>query len=201
MQLLSLKRAKKDNSNIEIISERVTTHLLSNYRAWFADIIQQEPTRKWIEDALTSKKIYMVVDYHTMLNPRVSESRNSGQTDAINGSIPISVAVAAGIGVMLPSDVVDPTVDASRRKSGAASQRFEDEGESVFAVMYRELKFRRYSKRQLQGKPLGPNMWIKYSSFRGVTRGPVKSKEEEENLADILEAELEPDPSNEGLFA
>ena len=196
LQLLSLKRAREENTNIEINSERVTTHLLSNYRAWFADIIQQQSTRKWIENALKSDKIYLVVGYHTALNPRVSESRNFSQTDAVNGTIPVSGAIAASTGVMLPSDVVDPAVEIRRLNGGAASQAFEDEGESVFAVMYRELKFKRHSSRQLREKPLGSNMWIKYSTFRSGTRGPAGT--DDSDVQDVLEAELaEDDPVDE----
>jgi hypothetical protein len=173
--LLSVSRSKQKRVLTRITTERVTTYLLNNSGHWFQQAVQDEQTRKWIETAnRRGEDIYLVVGYHTVLNAQVYESGTQHHTTAGNIALPVAEALTA-TGIIVPfGEVIDPSIKAGHQRSQAGQLSFTAVGEQICSVQYRKVQFKWYTSRELHDKPLGPNKWKTYWTFRGQTDDMVE---------------------------
>ena len=191
LSLLSLKRSKEMKTTINVTGDAVTSHGMNNYRDWFADIIQQENTRRWLEGAWGNcDDVYLMVEYQVIRNAHIAGQRTIGSTAAIDGSVPVSTAVGAATCMILPSDLVDFSFNALQERGNSAQMDFREEGESVFAVTYRKLDVKKRSSGKFNDKPLGPYMWKRYGPYLSHIRPRLKGLKVEEKY-DLLEVKLE----------
>ena len=184
--LLSLTRSKQKGNTTRITSDRVTTYLLNNSGHWFRQAVQDKDTRKWIEDAnRRGDDIYLVAGYHTLLDARVYETGAHQTTTVGNMALPIAEALTATTGMPVPfGEVIDPSMTAGHQQQQAGQHSFTAPGEQVSAVQYRKVQFKWYTSGELHDKPLGPNQWRTYWTFRGQTDDMV-----EVDVGDDLELE------------
>ena len=75
-------------------------------------------------------------------------------------------------------------MSAGHQRRQAGQQSFVAAGEQVSAVQYRKVQFKWYTSGELHDKPLGPNQWKTYWTFRGKTDDMV-----EVDLGDDLQLE------------
>lgn len=179
--LLSLTRSKQKGTVTRITTERVTTYLLNNSGHWFRQAVQKEDARKWIETAnRRGEDIYLVAGYHTVLDACVYETDVRHNTTAGHVALPVAEALTA-TGIPVPfGEVIDPSIGAGHQQQQTGQQSFVAAGEQVSAVQYRKVQFKWYTSRELHNKPLGPNKWKTYSTFRGQTEDVVEVDLEED---------------------
>ena len=188
LSFLSFKRSEEMRKKVDVSSDVVTFYKMENYRAWFMDVIGREKNREWLESAANSEEVYLVVEYQTVLNARVKERREDGNQIEVRGQVPVSEALGAVSGMtMLPLNAFNPSFNASRARDASDRIDYREEGEAVFAVRYRKLKFKSRSSGDVKGMKLGPNIWKRYSAYLA-----------EPATDDFLEVELEKEEEEEG---
>ncbi|MCJ1240734.1 hypothetical protein MMC14_008738 [Varicellaria rhodocarpa] len=146
--------------------------------------------RQYLEKAyLRRRKVYFVVGLEKFMDARLET--NSHNTSSIGGKVtaPGELVLGAATGVPLPlGEIPDVAVDSQRKKSNKGLSYFFAEGEQVFALRYRKVDFRWFSKgnvadeAELKDKVVRTSFW---------SRGEVEEEEEEEDaIADVTQ-ELE----------
>ncbi|KIW89447.1 uncharacterized protein Z519_09603 [Cladophialophora bantiana CBS 173.52] len=188
-RLVSISRSKQKKTLTSITADRVVTHQISNSGKWFNQALENEATRKWIEQANNQgDDVYLVVGYHTMFDAQVVEGGSLDAKMTAHISLPIAEALAAA-GVVIPlGDMIDPSVGGHRQQQQGQQKRFVAAGEQICAVQYRKLRFKWYSSSKMDDPTLGPSKWKSYLTFRGQTDDVVEvDLEDELELGDEVE--------------
>ena len=114
--LLSSGMSKRAETSIRIETDQVKTYTLENSGQRFIEAMNQEETRKWVENAIDQDRdIYLVVGFHTLLNARIIQRSLQGREAAGQFKLSISLSLAA-IGAVVPlGNIIDPYIAAITR--------------------------------------------------------------------------------------
>ncbi|KAJ5404021.1 hypothetical protein N7509_003892 [Penicillium cosmopolitanum] len=187
---LSSTVSSRMNTSIHINTKQVKTYYLDNNGQWFRDIVKSEDVRKWIERTIDEgEDIYVVVGYHTVLDARIAEQSREQKALDGNLAIPISSALLA-TGVVAPfGELADPRLAGSSGRAEDLQRQFVAQGEQIFAVQYRKVRFRFLSSKSVDNATLAKEArWERYDRPRYL----------QSDMEDMIEVALDDDLSLEG---
>jgi hypothetical protein len=148
-ELLGLQSEAKDTLRTRVDAVRRTTYTLSNSQAVFERICaSSDRARRYLEKAyLRNRKVYLVVGLETLLDADIKELAGTASKRDGNLTAPGGLIATAATGVPLPlGDILDVGVGAGWSKGKKTYSTFFAEGEQIYAVQYRQVEFRWFSR-------------------------------------------------------
>jgi tetratricopeptide (TPR) repeat protein len=186
---LSSSFAKRLKASVRITADEARTYYLTNAGQWFRDAVKSQETREWIERTIDEgEDIYVIVAYHTLVNARILEQLGGQSSAGGDLAIPVSTALTAS-GVVVPFDMADPGLSGFRGRLEDEQRQFMAPGEQIYAVQYRKVSWRLFSRNKMDKMTLGTKAWWE------IYDGPRNPQGEPE---DMLEVELEDEIAIEG---
>ncbi|PTB38642.1 hypothetical protein M441DRAFT_236417 [Trichoderma asperellum CBS 433.97] len=182
-RLVSASRTKRNKTYTQVTTDRAMTYQLRNSGLWFKNALQDESTRKWLEEAIDQgDDVYLIVGYHTLLDARILEGAAAMTESHAKVEVPVTASLAAAGAAVIPlGDIADPKISGLNRQEHSAQRQFVASGEQVVALQYRKVRFKWYSSREMDNAFLDDNRWKVYWDMRG----------QEETVNDVLEVELQ----------
>ncbi|KAI5809073.1 hypothetical protein DFH27DRAFT_542395 [Peziza echinospora] len=118
-------------SNLNVVASEQRTYQLQNSEKVFRNACKDEEVREWLTNAARAgESVYMVVGYHTLIDPEIHESSSTnavwsgGMDSSVIHNSEFSVS-AAGAGRL--------------EKNRNSTEKFCAEGERLWAVQYRKV--------------------------------------------------------------
>ncbi|KAF4344169.1 hypothetical protein FBEOM_1891 [Fusarium beomiforme] len=157
------------------------TYFLDNVDRKFSEMCKEKEAREWFEDAFRKRRhVYMVTAIQTLSDAKMSlASDNTGEG---RGEVKIPVSNVAGNPTT--ATPLDPKLVAEYRAKKHRETGFVGEGEQIYAIQYRKVKWELFSSRDMGQSFLEEgNRWQVMWKTMGA----------EKNTRDILETRLEDD--------
>jgi hypothetical protein len=125
LQLVSAARSKRKNLSSQVSADRVLTYKLDRSTDWFRDAIKLQGTRAWMEEALSQGDgVYLVVGYHTLIDAVIRENAKTVGSASLKTQLPVSEALLASSGIIIPFGIADPAVKGTVGHNKAAQVEF-----------------------------------------------------------------------------
>lgn len=128
----------------QVTTDWVTTYQLKNSGSWFKSVIKTKIAWEWIKKFIDQRDdIYVIVEYHTMLNAQVIE----GTADTLKSSEQLELLITkvalTATDVMMPlSNIADLEVAANNIKKQGIQRQFVADDEQICAVQYQRVHFK-----------------------------------------------------------
>lgn len=159
--MLGARYHRTQTESIDLSATQAYTYYMDNSDSWFSKACGDSEVRAFLQEAVEyGDSVYLVVGYHTVVDAAVAV--NGGGGGGIRGSATDGETIL-GVEAGYEGDAV--------QRSG-----WDAEGEQVYAVQYRKVKFRMFSSKK---GVLGENRWRMY-----IKRG-------RKDVEDSVEARLE----------
>jgi hypothetical protein len=178
--LLSASISKTTNKSTVVNTTTATTYQLKNSRPLFKKAVQDPAARLWIEEQCDDgrEELFFLIGYHTMVDAVIVLGDENKREISGQAQIPISQVLAAG-GIVLPiGGITDPEISAKIERSQASSVKFVATGERICAFQYRKVKFRWFSRKNIEQATLSRHQWwhtVKTS--REMQAGPADEED------------------------
>jgi hypothetical protein len=156
-----------DDLETKISNTVCITYYLDNADVKFAAMCRDKTARAWFEKAYKRRKhVYMVTAIQTLTGASM-ELKGSKSTDvSASGTVPLSKAA----GDPTPTGIGDLRLLAELRQSKHIETGFVAEGEQIYAIQYRKVKFDLFSSRDMGEAYLEEgNRWKVMWKTMGVT--------------------------------
>jgi hypothetical protein len=187
-ELLGLQNEGQTTLRTRVDAIRRTTYTLSNSQDVFERICaSSDRARRYLEKAyLRNRTVYLVVGLETLLDAEVMEQAGTLTTKGGNVTAPGGLIATVATGVPLPlGDLLDVGVEAGWNKGEKTISSFFAEGEQIYAVQYRKVAFRWFSRGKVAEEATLKDQAV-WKSF--WTRG--KADENQEDAEDSVIANV-----------
>jgi hypothetical protein len=188
--IASLMFGHAEDLGTKISNTVCITHYLDNVDTKFAAMCKDKAARTWFENAYKRRKhVYMVTAIQTL----TEASMELEGTDANEVKASDTVSLSKAAGAALPPGIGDLKLLAEYRKSKHVETGFVAEGEQIYAIQYRKIKFNLFSSKEMGEANLEEgNRWKVMWKTMGAT--PAGAKDAfEVTLADPSEPLVEED--------
>lgn len=184
--ILSISYKRNHERDGTLFAPHATTYELENSGQWFATACAEADTRRFLEESYDKQgKAYLVVGFRTVQDARMVQGATwtTTQTAEVDPESVIMSGIAASA---LVASIAAPTARFVRGAGNYQEVAYEAPGEQVFAVLYRKVRFRLLSSKNITNMSLEPsNRWVScWDSWRGA------EEDEEEEEEDVMEANL-----------
>lgn len=164
------------------------TYRLNNAGEWYDLMIGREDSRKWLQRMIVERgvKVYLVVGYRTLFNASVARAAMRERSGEAKLEVPLpeavceSLAAAQEIMGALKGDS-SLGLSASYKSTQGEQKSYRVPGEQVYAIEYRQIKFKWFSKKNMDASMLA-------SQSRWEVRYETRGKEADED--NVVEAEM-----------
>jgi hypothetical protein len=153
-KLLTFTGHRDTSGHTQVNSHMVVTYKLLNSDDKFSDMcLGSDPaTRLWIQNATKKgRKIYMISGLKCVTNAQVRAGKAESRAASAGIKVPVDAAATGGVPTGGQADV---SVEAGAARSMASEQGFVAAGEQIYAVQYRQIKFRNYLRKDVDGAEL-----------------------------------------------
>ncbi|KAI5836966.1 hypothetical protein DFP73DRAFT_569825 [Morchella snyderi] len=159
-KMLGARYHRTQTESVDLSATQAYTYYMNNSDSWFLNACGDSEVRAFLQEAVEyGDSVYLVVGYHTVVDAAVAV--NGGGGGKVQGSV---------------TDGETIEVEAGYEGDTVQRSRWDAEGEQVYAVQYRKVKFRMFSSKK---GVLGENRWRMY-----IKRG-------RKDVEDSIEASLE----------
>jgi len=143
--IASIVFGKSDDLETKISNTACITYYIDNPEGRFAAMCKDQSARTWFENAYKRRKhVYMVTGIQTLTDASMALSAVSDTNGSASGTAPLSKAAGD------PTPVgVDLKLLAELRRSKHVETGFVAEGEQIYAIQYRKVKFDMFSTRNM----------------------------------------------------
>ncbi|KAF4450214.1 hypothetical protein F53441_6648 [Fusarium austroafricanum] len=171
----------EDDLETKISDTICITYFLDDVDRKFDEMWKEKGAREWFEDAFRKRRhVYMVTAIQTLTDANMKLASNKAAQ--VDGDIKIPVSRI--IGDPTAAAPLDPRVFAEHRAEKHRETGFVGEGEQIYAIQYRKVKWGLFSSREMaQGFLEEGNRWKVMWKTMGA----------EKNDQDTLEAKLTDD--------
>ena len=147
------------SKSLELSSAKAATYLLRNSGYWFEQACALPRARWWFEWVTRqSHKIYLLVGLKTIVDGRFKVEHSA--STSTGGQIKVPADVLAG----LPPMGLDIGGGGKVSKDQAASSEFNAAGERIWALQYRQIKFKWYSSKRMENAALETGTrWVTFN--------------------------------------
>ena len=182
-QLLGLEFVSRADD--DLLLEATSGHLyqLLQPSEWFGRLRSNDATRKWMMDAHKShQKVYFVTGLRTFVDARVTRNNKEHSKKDFKTDVPVDTIVAAATTGLPLSFGLDVGVKAGKKGGMKREETYETSNEHVYAIQYRKVAFKWFSKDEADSLCLDPKTyWHETTGFRGA-------EEREGTTDDIMQA-------------
>lgn len=186
--LLSISCERQSGNLTTIRSPLATTHELRNSSGWFEEACGKPETREWIGEAVKDDSdIYLVVGYLVVQDTDISTWKMSDVKAKMTTQCPTIPLHIGATATGLPPGLLG--------SCGTAHNFllvFTAPGDQIYAVQYRKLKFKWFSRPESSSFLEKKSRWEFSMEWRGDDDG--------EDGEEILEASLEDDSEQEEAY-
>ncbi|KAK5991197.1 hypothetical protein PT974_09475 [Cladobotryum mycophilum] len=193
-RLLSTRFSSKANYSIEFDRTRCKRYSLDNSEAWFDRAIALPETRLWIERAaLRRHKIYMIVGFQTLTDPRITSTSAQGKNT--RGEFRILNALSFMVsGAVVPSfSPVDEGLHGNHENAYSSRMSYDAPGERICSLKYRKIKHSWLSRRNADKLKLSPTRSWSRNVFHEALRWGAGEDDEEEEDEDMIHVDFDDD--------
>lgn len=178
--LLNINHGTEKKSLVSISASKALKYEIQNSGVWFSEACSLPSVRQWLEKAVENySHAYLIVGYQTLVDAQVTVDFKKV------GSVGAGVETAAiGSALGIPSDAVllDHGLEGSHTTNKGYSKTFFCQGEKVYAIAFRRIRFNWFASKKVSESFLSENTKWKIC---WSARGPGDPEE-----PDILEAAL-----------
>ncbi|RSL37957.1 hypothetical protein CEP53_015320 [Fusarium sp. AF-6] len=156
----SLISNAKNDERIQVFAPEARKYTLLQPQAQFRKLCQTDHVREWIRDNY-NRDLFIVVGYLTMTGATVVRRRSSSREvqASLDADVPVSDAAAPGdLHAQATAQIDQNSLD---------SVVYKADGEQIFSICYRKLKFSWFNK---ESTLEGSNRWELFTSNRGSRR-------------------------------
>jgi hypothetical protein len=142
---------------------KATEYVVLNSGNWYDTLCGEPTARLWLEKAFIagSQSVYLITGYRTLEEARLHQQRDNDM--GAGGNVTLPTGQIAGV----PSDAPDVGVRGGHQVVESAGRAFTVPGEKIFAVQYRQIKFKWYARKDVDASFLEPNnRWVEMFTMR-----------------------------------
>ena len=172
------------SKTLELSSAKAATYLMKNSGNWFEQVCGFNKTRQWFEKWIgRGRKIYLLVGLRTIFDGRFKIDHSASTSTGGRAQLPADVLAG------LPPMGLDVGGGGKISKDQGVSSEFSAAGERIWALQYRQIKFKWYSSKKLENATLeARSRWQTFD--RGETRFYGGT---DEDMEDVIEAVMDDD--------
>ena len=174
------------SKELELSSAKAATYLMKNSSSWFEQVCALARTRRWFEKVIgRGYKIYLLVGLRTIFDGRFKIDHSA--STSTSGHVQLPADMLAG----LPPMGLDVGGGGKVSKDQTASSEFSAAGERIWALQYRQIKFKWYSSKKMENAALETGTrWLTFDAIarRSIMRAGPR---EDRMLGAILAGETE----------
>lgn len=147
------------SKSLELSSAKAATYLMRNSGYWFEQACALAPMRWWFEWVTRrGHKIYLLVGLRTIFDGRFRLEHTA--STSTGGQVKVPADVLAG----LPPMGLDIGGGGKLSKYQTASSEFSAAGERIWALQYRQIKFKWYSSKKMENAALETGTrWVTFN--------------------------------------
>jgi hypothetical protein len=137
------------SKTLELSSAKAATYIMKNSGNWFEQVCGLTKTRRWFEKWIgRGCKIYLLVGLRTIFNGRIKIGHST--TTSTGGHAQLPADLLAG----LPPMGLNVGGGGKVSKDQGVTSEYSAAGERIWALQYRQIKFKWYSSRKLENAAL-----------------------------------------------
>ena len=154
---ITIDRAK--SKSLELSSTKAATYLMRNSGYWFEQACELAPIRRWVEWVnRRGLKIYLLVGLRTIFDGRFRLEHTAATGTGGQVKVPTDILVG------LPPMGLDVGGGGKVFKDQAALSEFNAAGERIWALQYRQIKFKWYSTKKMENAALeSRTRWVTFN--------------------------------------
>ena len=154
---ITIDRAK--SKSLELSSTKAATYLMRNSGYWFEQACELASIRRWFEWVnRRGLKIYLLVGLRTIFDGRFKLAHSA--STSTGGLVKVPTDLLAG----LPPMGLDVGGGGKVLKDQAAFSEFNAAGERIWALQYRQIKFKWYSSKKMENAVLeSRTRWVTFN--------------------------------------
>ena len=147
------------SKSLELSSAKAATYLMRNSGYWFEQACALAPMRRWFEwVSRRGHKIYLLVGLRTIFDGRFKIEHSA--STSTGGQVKVPADMLAG----LPPMGLDVGGGGKVSKDQTASSEFSAAGERIWALQYRQIKFKWYSSKKMENAALETGTrWVTFN--------------------------------------
>lgn len=151
--LLGIDLGRAKHTTVELEAAEVKTYVLSNPDAVFDQLMANAYYAADVQRlfaGLRKRHAFFVTGFLTTSGATWTRRLSEERARALNAGIPVATiaAAAGGLPPVIPSELVEPTIEPSHKVRGSVQQTMRVEQEHIFAVSYSLVKVAYYLSRQ-----------------------------------------------------
>ena len=149
------------SKTLELSSTKAATYLMKNSGSWFEQVCALAVMRVWLEKIVSqNRKIYLLVGLRTIFDGRFKTDHSASATTG--GRVQLPADVLAG----LPPMGLDVGGGGKVSMDQTASTEFSAAGERIWALQYRQIKFKWYWSKKMENAALETGTrWVTFNSM------------------------------------
>lgn len=141
--LFQANYSKSNQAQSTLETSHIRTTLLRNPEDELTILLKGESTREWIKRN-GGQKLYLITGIKVFEDAKVSVERSSGSTTQVTGTVPITASLTHSAAPVVGIDSLDMKIDTTMKRKNTIQANFEGVGATIFAVEYRELKYKNF---------------------------------------------------------
>ena len=183
------------SKTLELSSAKAATYLMKNSSSWFEQVCALARTRRWFEKIIgRGHKIYLLVGLRTVFDGRFKIGHSISTSTGGHAQVPADVLAG------LPPMGLDVGGGGKVSKDQIASSEFDAAGERIWALQYRQIKFKWYSSKKMENAALETGTrWLTFDARETRYTYPVGGAVPEDT-EDIIEAFIDDELDLEDQF-
>ena len=168
-KLFAASGQKSKDNNTELWSREGRIYELVQPKQLFYQMCRSQKARDWL--VMThddGEDIHFVVGYRTFFDATESDRSTKSSKADVKATFPTSDTVAPGSGGVPTGNTLDVELSGGHSSKSHGEESFEIPGERIFAICFREVKFKWFKAGQAESARLGKdNTWVVTSVNRG----------------------------------
>lgn len=179
------------SKTLELSSAKAATYLMKNSSSWFEQVCALVRTRRWFEKIIgRGHKIYLLVGRRTIFDGQFKIDHSA--STSTGGHVQVPADVLAG----LPPMGLDVGGGGKVSNDQTASTEFSASGERIWALQYRQIKFKWYSSKKIENASLETGTrWLTFDGretrYYGYPVGGVAAADTEDMIEAFIDDELD----------
>lgn len=187
-----------ESRQLDAVEEKL--YELKGPLTWFEDLCSSFKTKTWLQQRLgAGDNIFLIVGLRTLLDPKLAIKAEYGYNTSLDANVPGDAVISAVTGTPINTGGnLDFGGGGNFKRGGKQNVGFEQQGEHVYAVHYKKVKFSWFARDRVSQASLDKkNVWIDLTLSRAtedavgsdqqVTGGTQESSEKQIIQADLAD--------------
>ena len=133
---LSASASSSNADTATLTSWKAASYQLEDSNSWFRTVCADPDTQKWLAEQIGRESdVYLLVGSRTLFDGNVEVERKQAVHKAVKAKVPVDKITGLPLGL-------DAGGEASSSSSQGSTRKFMTQGESIWALQYRKIKFK-----------------------------------------------------------